>query len=162
MASELSSHGGSLSVRRAGADDVPALVALMEEFYAESGFSLDGEWARASFSRLIGEPALGCVWIAHEGDTPAGHAVLTLRYAMEHGALSAHVDDLFVRPELRRRGVARRLLEELVAEARRRGCRSMYVEVGSDNVAAMRLYASFGLQPFRDGRVVLAAELESR
>jgi GNAT superfamily N-acetyltransferase len=60
----------------------------------------------------------------------AGHAVLTLRYTMEHGVLSGYIDDLFVKPQFRRQRIARALLSELFDECRRRTCKSIYVEVG--------------------------------
>lgn len=142
-------------VRRAGPDDVDTLVELMRLFYAESGFPLEHTWARSAFSRLWDEPALGCVWLAEQEGAAMGHAVLTLRYTMEHGALSGYIDDLFVRSDFRRQGAARALLSELTAECRRRGCRSMYVEVGEQNAPAINLYVEFGLHPFEDGRTLL-------
>lgn len=147
------------AVRIADSDDAEKLIDLMRAFYAESGFSLDPQWAREAFHRLFDNPALGCVWLALQRGAPAGHAVLTLRYTMEHGALSGYIDDLFVQPAFRRQGIARALLSELVAECRRRGCRSMYVEVGNQNVPAIKLYEQIGLKPFQDGRVLLSGQL---
>jgi ribosomal protein S18 acetylase RimI-like enzyme len=141
--------------------DVGDLVTLMEEFYGESNYPLDRPWARTSFLELIARPALGCVWIARCDGAPAGHAVLTVRYAMEHGGLSGQVDDLFVRPTFRRLGAAAALLDALFAEARRRDCRSIQVEVGRDNAAAQRLYAHFGLRAYADGRELLALTFPS-
>lgn len=146
-------------VRPAGLADVVALIDLMREFYAESGYSLDPQWANSAFTHLIGDPGLGCIWVAEQGDLLMGHVVLTLRYTMEHGALSGYIDDLFVRPEYRRRGVARALVSELIAECRLRGCKAIYVEVGDQNVPAMRLYKQFGLEPFQDGRVLLSGKI---
>ena len=144
----------TIVVKRATQSDVGTLVELMREFYAEANYPLEQEWAESAFSQLIVRPELGCVWLAECDDAAAGHAVLTLRYTMEHGALSGHVDDLFVKPEFRRRRIACALLSELFDECRRRGCKSIYVEVGDRNVAAIELYRRFGLEPFRDGRVL--------
>ncbi|HET6876527.1 MAG TPA: ribosomal protein S18-alanine N-acetyltransferase [Jatrophihabitans sp.] len=47
-------------------------------------------------------------------------------------------------PAARRRGVARRLLAELLAAARQRGAADAYLEVRVDNVAARALYADEG------------------
>lgn len=136
--------------------DIPALVDLMREFYAESSHTLDRSQAEAAFSRLVETPELGCVWLAERDGAPAGHAVLTLRYTMEHGALAGHIDDLFVRPRFRRHGIGRALLSELSSECESRGCRALYVEVGSDNTPALRLYGQLGLRAFTDGRVLLS------
>jgi ribosomal protein S18 acetylase RimI-like enzyme len=140
---------------------VGTLVELMREFYAESSYPLDREWAETAFSPLLTHTELGCVWLAECGGVAAGHAVLTSRYTMEHGALSGYIDDLFVKPEFRRRGIACALLSELFEECRRRGCKSIYVEVGDRNVAAIELYRRFGLEPFQDGRVLFHGALRA-
>jgi ribosomal protein S18 acetylase RimI-like enzyme len=146
-------------VRLAARADVGTLVDLMREFYAEANYPLDQGWAETSFSQLLEHAELGCVWLAECRGVVAGHAVLTVRYTMEHGALSGYIDDLFVKPKFRRQGVARALLSELFAECRRRRCKSMYVEVGERNVPAIELYRHFGLGPFHDGRVLLHGAL---
>jgi len=47
----------------ASAARIPALVELMAEFYAASGYPLDRLWATNSFSVLLNDPSwdrLGC------------------------------------------------------------------------------------------------------
>jgi GNAT superfamily N-acetyltransferase len=146
-----------ITTLRASSVDIPALVGLMREFYAEAGHALDDDWAASSFSALLGDPARGMAWIVKVDSVPAGHAVLTFRHSMEFGGLDAFVDDLFVRPGHRRRGLGRSLLAELFDECRRRGVLAVHVEAGEGNAAARSLYASFGM---RDrGRLLLTAPL---
>lgn len=54
---------------------------------------------------------------------------------------------MFVRPEGRRRGVARAILEELEAAARTRGCRRLLVETGWNQPEAIGLYQHAGYAP---------------
>jgi GNAT superfamily N-acetyltransferase len=148
-----------ITVRPATLADIPALVSLMEEFYAESSFPLDRASATASFEALLREPSRGAVWLLLEGVEAAGHVVLTTRFSMEHGGLDAFIDDLFVRPAHRRRGLARAGLEALFAECRRRGVLAVHVEVGDRNAPAQALYGAFGLAPRTDGRVLFTTTL---
>jgi len=136
-----------------------ALLALMHDFYAEAGFALDRAAHEAAFTQLLSHPPLGAVWIARQGGMAAGHVLLAVRFTMEHAGLSACVDDLYVRPEFRRMGIGRQLLDAVVCECRTRGCRSLQVEVGGDNHPALALYAAFGLQPATDGRVLATGPL---
>ncbi len=149
----------AIRVRLAIASDIDVLVELMEEFYAEAAFPLSREWATAAFSDLIADPTRGAVWLVDVEGQVAGHIVLSVRFTMEFGGLIAYIDDLFVRPAYRRRGAARAGLDVLVAESRRRGCRSLLVEVGPDNAAALALYGSIGLTPRADERQELRVVL---
>jgi ribosomal protein S18 acetylase RimI-like enzyme len=81
------------------------------------------------------------------GNEPAGYVVLTVGFRMEYGGLDAFVDDLFVRPDFRRKGFGRAALATLLAECERRGVRAVHLEAGRDNHPAKALYGRFG---FRD------------
>ncbi|HOW26969.1 MAG TPA: ribosomal protein S18-alanine N-acetyltransferase [Elusimicrobiota bacterium] len=59
----------------------------------------------------------------------------------------AQLANLAVHPAWRRRGVGRRLLESAMADARRRGCDRMTLEVRAGAVAALSLYRSLGFRP---------------
>jgi ribosomal protein S18 acetylase RimI-like enzyme len=143
----------------AASEDVGDLVGLMEEFYAESNYPLDHPWAGSALLRLISRPEWGRIWLARSGGGTIGHAVLAVRYTMEHGGLSGYVDDLFVRPAFRRQGVGRALLDALFRECHVRGCQSVQVEVGPNNAPALALYAAFGLMPHRDDRQLLSGQV---
>jgi ribosomal-protein-alanine N-acetyltransferase len=56
----------------------------------------------------------------------------------------AHLGNLAVDPGYRRRGIAQRLLEDLVAAARRRGGRRVTLEVRASNAEARKFYAGIG------------------
>jgi len=56
----------------------------------------------------------------------------------------AWVNNIAVRREHQGRGVGRALMNELMAEAHRRGARHILLEVAADNVPAQKLYASYG------------------
>jgi GNAT superfamily N-acetyltransferase len=149
-----------LSPRVASSTDIPTLVAMMREFYAESNYALDAGWATEAFSAVLRDSSRGIAWIVAEGGEPMGYVVVTFRLSMEFGGSDAFVDDLFVRARHRRRGVGRKALEAAFAECRRRGVLAIHVETGADNVAAKALYASFGLEDQK--RLLLTARLTTR
>jgi ribosomal protein S18 acetylase RimI-like enzyme len=57
-----------------------------------------------------------------------------------------YVHDLYVERRYRGHGVARRLMEEAIAEARRRGCKRLSLEVREDNPHAQALYYKLGFR----------------
>ncbi len=58
-----------------------------------------------------------------------------------------HINNLAIRPELRRRGLGSRLLQVVIAEAGRLGAESATLEVRRSNLAAIRLYEQAGFLP---------------
>ncbi|MDF1504668.1 GNAT family N-acetyltransferase [Roseisolibacter sp. H3M3-2] len=141
----------------ATADDVPALVALMRAFYAESGYPLPEGPAARTFAVLVADPALGRVWLLEADGAPAGYLAMTVAFSMEHGATRAFVDDLFVLPAARGRGLAAAPPAAARADCAARGAHAMYVEVGPDDDGARRVYARAGFED--TGRVLLARAL---
>jgi ribosomal-protein-alanine N-acetyltransferase len=61
-----------------------------------------------------------------------------------------HVDEQMeianfaVSPEFRRRGIGRRLMEEVLLESREKGCTSVILSVRESNLSAKNLYEEFG------------------
>jgi [ribosomal protein S18]-alanine N-acetyltransferase len=49
-----------------------------------------------------------------------------------------------VSPEFRRKGIGRKLMEEVMAEAQRRGCTGLMLSVRETNLPAVNLYKGFG------------------
>ncbi len=149
----------NLTIRNAAASDIPTLVVLMEEFHGESGYPLDRTWADATFAALLADGSRGAAWILFDGTEPAGFVVLTVRFSMEYGGLDSFVDDLFVRPNHRCRGLGHLAMQTVLRECQRRGVLALHVEVGRTNAAAQGLYASHGLGLRGDDRQLLTMRL---
>jgi len=56
----------------------------------------------------------------------------------------AHITTIAVRPENRRQGLARKLMNELLTNAQKRGATCSTLEVRAGNEAAVKLYESLG------------------
>jgi GNAT superfamily N-acetyltransferase len=147
----------SIRVRAASLEDVPTLVRLMGEFYAEAGYPLPTAAATRAFRALLADSRAGRAWLLAAGGEPAGYVVLTLGFGMEYGGLRGWVDDLFVRPAARGQGLAAAALATVRTAARELGVRALVVEVGPENAVARRLYARAGFA--ETGRLLLAQPL---
>ena len=136
-----------MPIRTATYADIAILVDLMARFYHESAFSLRTDAATGAFEQLLADPALGRIWICEQDNQAVGYIVLTLGFSMEYGGRDAFVDDLFVRPAFRGRGLGKELLNTVVRECARLQVRALHLEVGRANHRARALYRSRG---FRD------------
>ena len=131
-------------MRKALLDDVHRLVALMDEFYAEAAYKLNHQRATAAFSALLADASLGHVWFIQAGDRDIGYVVLTLCFSMEHGGVSAIVDDFFIQSPFRASGVGKAALAEVRAFCLSQGIRAITVETGRDNTVAQAVYRRAG------------------
>jgi GNAT superfamily N-acetyltransferase len=150
-------HVPTQQIRLATLTDVEALVRLMKHFYAEADFRLSEAGASRAFESLLDDSRLGQVWMIEFDGHPAGFVVLTVSFSMEYGGLRGFVDDFYVAPQYRHRGLGHAALEEVTRACRRRGVRALMVETGPQNEAAMNAYRSVG---FADsGRCLLTLPL---
>ncbi|MCS5732612.1 ribosomal protein S18-alanine N-acetyltransferase [Herbiconiux daphne] len=123
-------------LRRATADDLDEIMAL-----EESSFESDA-WSRESMLREIEHPY--CYYLV---GVDAEHPGAVEGYAgllSPPGASDADIQTIAVSERSRGRGLGRQLMTRLLAEAARRGAKSMFLEVRADNPVAHALYLSLG------------------
>ncbi|MBW4518334.1 MAG: GNAT family N-acetyltransferase [Scytolyngbya sp. HA4215-MV1] len=147
-------------MRQAIPNDIDTLVNLMTEFYAESDYELDRPMAEKAFAAILADQRLGYVWMIDEQGKDVGYVVLTLRFGMEYGGLMACLDDLFVVPQSRNRGLSTAALFQVHDFCKSLGVRALTVEVSYSNGSAQTVYRRLGLTEVPD-RQLLALALTS-
>ena len=99
---------------------------------------------KASIHSLIqGGEAEFLVAVAKDG-TGMGFAQLRYRYSMWLSACEACLEDLFVVPSHRRRGIGTSLVRHALERASEKGCASLVVDTNERNIEAVRLYNQLG------------------
>lgn len=147
-------------MRRVLPDDIATLVALMAEFYAEADYCLDHPLAEKAFAAILSDERLGYVWLIDEDGKLVGYVVLTFRFGMEYGGLMACLDDLFVVPQSRNRGLSTAALVQIHDFCKSIGIRAITVEVHHGNGPAQTVYRRAGFAEAPD-RQLLALALAS-
>ena len=140
------SSPSALSWRPAALADAPAVLGLMQDFYAEAGLAFDGRTQGRALDVLLTRPELGAVHLlctATSGDA-LGHLVLTRGHSLEFGGLFMLLDELYLRPEIRGRGEGRRALDFAAGQARAAGAHALRLEVEHANARARDAYARAG------------------
>lgn len=146
------------TLRVAGPDDLAAVLPLAIAFYAEDGFATGEQALRNNLSALLASPAAR-VAVVHSPDQLLGFAVTTTSFGLENG-LIAELEDLFVLPAARRRGVAGRLIEDSIAWAREQGCPQLELVVAPNGRDVGHLFDYYLAHGFRDdGRRLLSHPL---
>ncbi len=103
---------------------------------------------------LFGErPAAECVIAYAEPDLPAGFAIFFTNYSTFLARPGLYLEDLFVKPELRGRGVGKAMLTHLATLANQRNYGRMEWAVLDWNASAIAFYESFGARRLREWQV---------
>lgn len=124
--------------------DRDTIEALFCEYADSLGIDLAFQRFAEELTTLPGKytPPGGLVLLAFVGDAPAG--CVALRPLNEGGC---EMKRLYVRPEFRGRGIARCLVQQVLADARGAGYSQIYLDTLPSMREAIALYESFG---FRD------------
>jgi ribosomal-protein-alanine N-acetyltransferase len=102
-------------------------------------------WDAKAFAALLDGPGVFALGVEEMGALDA--EVLCGLILMRAIAGEAEVLTLATAPGLRRRGVARALLEAALQSAAVHGARQAFLEVAHDNIAAIALYERAGFSP---------------
>jgi ribosomal protein S18 acetylase RimI-like enzyme len=130
------------AIRLATAADAPMLGRLLHAFNVEFGESTpDAGLIAERAAPLIENGELTVLFV---GQRPDGFAQLRFRPSIYTGALDAYLEELYVVPENRGRGLGRALLEAAMAHARDRGAAHIELNTSETDVAARALYESAG------------------
>ena len=102
---------------------------------------------------LFGDRPVAEVWLAFLGEECAGFALFFTNYSTFLGKPGLYLEDVFVKPHLRRRGIGLALLKKLAAIARERDYGRMEWSVLDWNQPAINFYKKLGADPLDDWRL---------
>lgn len=137
----------SIVIRKATAGDVGQILEFVRALAAferapdaveatEEGLIRDGFGPRPFFECLIAD---------YDGQ-PAGFALYYFNYSTWVGRPGIYLEDLFVLPEFRRRGIGRALLKQVALNAVEKGCQRLQWEVLDWNTPAIDFYRELGAE----------------
>lgn len=149
-----------ITYRKTTAADIESVMDIRLEMLREvnglgKAAPFSGELVRAAREYFLHDDQTTV--FAEEGNAVAGCAsvcFVSIMPTFDHPAgRRAHLMNVYVRPRWRRRGIAREMVRQLVAEAKERGC----TEISLDATESGRpLYQSLG---FRDSEECMVMEL---
>ncbi len=129
------------AVRAEELETLLPLIAAYQRFYEVD--DIDTSRNRAFFRRFLAPSEIGELLAARdERGTILGYACLYWHFSSTQAVETVLMNDLFVAPEVRGRGVGRALIEAATAVARRRGAPWVEWSTAPDNHTAQRLYDS--------------------
>ena len=148
----------SAQIRLARPEDLATLLPLVAAFHAEEGIESSEDQQRAAVGPLLEGIPYGAVYLIGPARAPVGYIIVTFSWSVEFGGMDGFVDELFIRPAVRGRGIASEVLIALPRTLAEAGIRALHLEVDRDNEPAQRLYTRARFQP-RDRYMLMSKVL---
>ena len=140
-------NNSKVTFRQADPDDLNAVLELVRQYYGDEGYALQNERARAALRDFIlSQPHHGRVWLIEENQTAVGYVILTLGFSLEYLGRDAFIDEVFVVPEARGRGLGARAVQLAESAGRELGVRALHLEAEKSKGTAVDLYRRLGFE----------------
>ncbi len=143
-----------LEIRTATEADVPLILSLIKELAEYERLSHEVSATEDVLREsLFGERQGAEALIGYYERAPAGFALFFHNFSTFLGRLGIYLEDLYVKPEFRGKGVGRAMLVYLAKLAKERNCGRLEWSVLDWNEPAIRLYRSIGAAPMDEWTV---------
>lgn len=144
-----------LTIREATPRDVPTILALVKELAAyerepDAVTATEADFLRHGFGERPFYKALVAEW----DGAPAGLALFFFGFSTWTGGPTLYLEDLFVRPEHRKKRIGISLMQRLAREALHHGCTRFVWQVLDWNEPSIRFYESLGARVLREWQTV--------
>ena len=138
----------SLEFREAVPGDETVLFPMMRELAEQEPGPLpfDESGARSAFRQFLAIPRFGRIWLLYDGRELVGYIILTIGFSFEFRGHDAFIDELYIVPAHRRRGLGREAMVLVEQAARDMGVNTKQHEVDRGNQPALELYRHTGYQ----------------
>lgn len=148
-----------MHIRSATPEDVPEMLELIRELaeYERAPHAVDATEADLLRDGFGPSPRFSAL-VAVEGESTAGLALYFFNWSTWCGRAGIHLEDLFVRPPFRGRGIGKALLAAVAAAAVENGCARLQWDVLEWNQPAIEFYKSLGAKFLDQWRIMRVAD----
>lgn len=134
-------------LRPASGADAPAVLSLLAAQLAEHRIAIDGDRLASAIAAVLSDGGLGRLLVAAVEGEIVGVAYVSFTFTLEHGGRVAWLEELYVTPSRRGRGIGRALLGRVLDLARSERCHAVDLEVDEDHQRVAALYERHGFEP---------------
>ena len=128
-------------------EDLPQLTELLGLLLAqEVDFAPDPERQRRALGEILSDASIGRIYVVRETVNVIAMASLLYTVSTAEGGRAAWLEDVVVRPDRRRRGIGRLLLEHLASRAHAEGVLRLTLLTDPGNERAHALYEGLGFR----------------
>ena len=149
-----------LELRQMIASDVPVVVQMMHDFFAEFNYPFDFAVRKKQVEQVLVERKYGTIYICQMDRQIMGYQFIANTYSFEFGGKIAYLDEYYILPEARQKGVGQYFLQRLQETLKKEAFKSLRLEVENYNTRAVHVYQSNGFS-IHQSRYLMTCSFEN-
>ena len=134
------------AIRPATPADLATLLPMVRDLHEHEGIRGTLTDVRNALGRLLAEPQRGRILLAGDGGLATGYVAVCFGYSIEFHGVDAFIDELYVLPTERGKGLGQKLIDAAEAMCRTEGVVAVHLEVDHANPKAHALYHRTGFK----------------
>lgn len=138
----------SIHYRIAAIADLAILLELVQEFHKNEKLPFDKNIDSDVLRHFLADESLGKAYLVQQEDEVIGYIILTLGYSLEYRGRDAFIDELYIRPTHRGKGIGTQTLAFAEDVCQNLGVQALHLEVDVENLDAQRFYHRVGYQRY--------------
>lgn len=149
----------NLKIRRAEKSDIPNILMMIKELAEYEKLLHEVVTTEEHLEKVIfGEQKFVEVLISELDGVLAGQTIFFHNFSTFVGRPGLYIEDLYVRPEFRGKGIGKALLNEVIKLAKQRNCGRVEWVVLDWNKPAIDFYKSIGAKPLDEWTIFRLTE----
>lgn len=124
------------------------VLSLMERRDTEAGGApwddADSALARRAVLPMLNGGPEGAIWLIGPTRAPLGYATITFGWSLPLAGREGWVEDVFIRPNVRRRGIGTEVLNAIAVSLRQAGLKALHVRMQGHVPAAEKFFLGAG------------------
>jgi GNAT superfamily N-acetyltransferase len=145
-------------IRIASIKDLEILLPLVQAFHEFEDLHITDEQRQSSLTTLLSNVEFGGIWLIYYNGQSIGYIALCIGYSIECSGKDAFIDEFYISPEFRGKGLGRETLELIKTVAKNLNIRALHLEVARTNANAHRLYSRSSFE-IREKYVLMSVKL---
>ena len=140
----------SAALHLAAADDMGALLPLVAAYHDFMGIKADDADRQAALAPVLEGSPLAVAYLIGPRRAPIGYIVISFGWSIALGGMDGSIDEFYIRPGVRGRGVGSEVLEALLPRLEEAGLRAVHLAARGDEKGPQRLFSRHGFK-LREG-----------
>jgi len=130
----------NVEIKLATKHNLIELLPLVHAYHKFEEIELTDNECKNSIQQILTNKSLGGIWLVCVDNQVVGYIALCLGFSIEFSGLDAFVDEFYIIPEFRSKGIGTKVLEFIKEEAVKMNVGALHLEVARSNKKAKNLY----------------------